>query len=186
MHDILQAIAYKRQQLSQLDFDSFWQIGTQTGQLLKDTVIRLKAKTVLELGSSSGYSGLWICEGLLQTGGHLYTVESHAERSQICRQSFEDACVADIVTCIKDHAPEVFERLPIPKFDLIFIDCTKKQTLEIFKESVKALNLGGAILIDNINSHRDQFDDFFEYLNHNNIPHKVLDIDAGLLLFQKN
>ena len=185
MDDILQSIAYKKQQLEQLDFDSFWQIGTQTGQLLKETVIRLKAQTVLELGSSSGYSGLWICEGLLQTGGHLYTVESHAERSQISRQSFEDASVGDIVTCIKDHAPEVFQRLPEPKYDLVFIDCTKKQTLEIFKESLKALRLGGSILIDNINSHRDQFDDFFEYLNQNNLSYKILDIDAGLLLFQK-
>ena len=186
MHDILQAIAYKRQQLSNLDFDSFWQIGTDTGKLLRDTVIRLKAKTVLELGSSSGYSGLWICEGLLQTGGHLYTVESHAERSQISSQSFEDACVANIVTCIKDHAPEVFERLPVPKFDLIFIDCTKKQTLEIFKLAAPRLNLGGAILIDNINSHRDQFADFFEYLAQKQIRYSILDMDAGLLLYQKN
>ena len=67
-------------------------------------------KNVLELGSSSGYSGLWICESLLKTGGHLYS-ESHAERSQICRQTFEDANVAHIVTPIK-IMPEVFQRLP--------------------------------------------------------------------------
>jgi len=184
--EILQSIDYKRYELSKLDFDSFWQIGEQTGQLLRDTVIRLNAKNVLELGSSSGYSGLWICEGLLKTGGHLYTVESHAERSQICRQTFEDANVAHMVTPIKDHAPEVFQRLPEPKYDLIFIDCTKKQTLEIFKLAAPRLNLGGAILIDNINSHRDQFADFFDYLAQKQIRYSILDMDAGLLLYQKN
>lgn len=185
MQDILQCIQYKRHELSKLEFNSFWQIGEQTGQLLRDMVIRLNAKNVLELGTSCGYSALWICEGLLKTGGHLYTVESHAERSQICRQSFEDACVQEFVTPIKDHAPEVFERLQQPKFDLIFIDCVKKQTLEIFKLAAPRLNLGGAILIDNINSHRDQFDEFFEYLNQKQIQYTVLDMDAGLLLYQK-
>ncbi len=181
----LQLIQQKRQQLQSLEFEKFWQIGPSTGQLLKDYILKSKAHNVLELGSSSGYSGLWIAEALLETGGQLFTIESHLQRHQTALPTFENAGVSNFIHAIRDHAPEVFTRLPRPNFDLIFIDCTKQQTTEIFQEAYKVLQPLGYILIDNINSHKDSFADFFCYLKAHNYTYEIIDIDAGVLVFQK-
>lgn len=168
-----------RAELEKLPREKFWQIGAKTGNLLKNTVIEVDAKTVLEIGTSSGYSALWIIEGLKQTSGHLHTIESNDGRFDIARSSFEKAEVESYVTQIKGHAPEC---IPDINVDLVFIDATKKETVNFIKSIYPRLNKGGRIIIDNVNSHIEKFAETFEYLEKENMDYKKLDIEDGLII----
>lgn len=173
-------------ELQDLPRESFWPVGPETAQLLKDKVIELNAQNVLEIGTSRGYSGLWFCYGLMQTGGHLYTVESHAERFSIATENFAKAGVTNLVTQIKGHAPECIYELPADlRFDLVLIDATKVETKDHFESIWPRLSLKGEIIIDNVQSHQEVFQPFFEYLDQNQIPYQFLDIDFGLLHIKK-
>lgn len=173
-------------ELQNLPRESFWPVGPETARLLKDKVIQLNAQNVLEIGTSRGYSGLWFCDGLIQTGGRLYTVESHTERYNIATENFTKAGVTNIVTQIKGHAPECIYELPKDlKFDLVLIDATKAETKDHFESIWPRLNPNGEIIIDNVQSHQAIFQPFFEYLDQKQIPYQFLDMDFGLLLIKK-
>lgn len=168
--------------LKKLPHDQFWQIGEQTGHLLKDTVEKLNAKTVLEIGTSSGYSALWIIEGLIKTGGHLYTIESHTERFQIAQKSFEDAEVTKYVSQIKGHAPECIPDINFAsKIDVAFIDATKKQTTEFLTAISTHLNDKAIVFVDNALSHKAELEPFVHYLDSQNIKYLLHDFEAGVL-----
>ena len=116
-------------ELANLPHNLYWQIPLDGAEYLKQTVRRLKPKNVLEIGTSSGYSALYIVEGFVEAGlltSKLYTIESHEGRFQFASENFSKAGISDFIVPIRGHAPEV-----IPTgttFDLAFFDGTKNQT----------------------------------------------------------
>ncbi len=177
------SLIYTRQKIAQLPHDQYWQIGEQTGELLRDTVVNLNAQKVLEIGTSSGYSSLWIIEGLQTTGGHLITIESHKERYELGQEHFKAAEVEKYVTHLKGHAPEIFSEIQGP-FDLVFYDATKKQTTEVVQALIPLMATGSQIIVDNISSHPDEHRPFIKFLESQKIPYERRDVDAGILIIQ--
>jgi caffeoyl-CoA O-methyltransferase len=172
-----------RDNLGSLAQERFWRIGEKTGVFLQSLLSLKAAKSVLEIGTSSGYSALWMLEVLRQTKGHLWTIESHSERFEIASENFKKAKVEKYVTQIKGHAPEAIVSLPEElNFDFVFIDATKAETKLHFEASFNRLNPGGIIVIDNIATHREKFEDFFSFLNERGIAYEEKDIEAGLLI----
>ena len=62
-----------------------------TGKLLKFLALSTKAKKVLELGTSSGYSTIWFASALKEIEGHIYTIELSEPRAELARLNFQDA-----------------------------------------------------------------------------------------------
>jgi predicted O-methyltransferase YrrM len=85
----------------------FWNVPRTTGEFLNILVRVSGAKKALEIGTSNGYSGIYIAEGLSHNGGLLYTVESNGERFRLAAKNFAAAGVADFVRQVKGHAPEI-------------------------------------------------------------------------------
>ena len=115
----------------------------------------------MEIGTSTGYSGIWLALGLNETGGHLYTIESHKkERYQIAQENFRKSGLKNI-TSILGHAPE---DLPLePKFfDMAFFDATKNEHLSYFLALKDRINPGGTIITDNIASHRNELQNYID------------------------
>ncbi len=170
-----------KQELELLPQNLYWQIPRDGAEYLQQTVLRLKPQTILEIGTSSGYSGLWLAESLMQinnSNAKIYTIESHQGRFEFAQENFKKAGATDWIIQIKGHAPEA-----IPTsltFDLAFFDGTKSQTGSFFDSVWPILNPGGEILVDNVISHADKMQPFFDYLNSINIAFEVLDIGAGL------
>ena len=73
----------------------FWNVSRQTGIVLNTFVKMVNAKNVLEIGTSNGYSGLWIAKALKQTGGHLTTIEFCEKRQSIAIENFKKCGVDD-------------------------------------------------------------------------------------------
>lgn len=165
--------------------EQYWNIAEPSAVFLNMLVRILNAKNVLEVGTSNGWSGLYLCDALADTKGKLYTIESHGERFALASQNFKKADILDIVTQIKGHAPEAvieFFGNDKPKFDLILIDATKEETISYFETFKPFCKKGTVIVVDNINSHKEALFKFLQYMKEReDIKSVKLDIGAGLL-----
>src|SRR5499427_7473690 len=77
---------------------TYLNVPAADGRALRLLAEAIGAKSVVEIGTSTGYSGLWFCLALQRTGGHLTTFEIDHQRASMAREHFRDAGVERIVT----------------------------------------------------------------------------------------
>ncbi len=159
-----------------------WIVGPATGRMLYWLVRVLGPEVALEIGTSVGYSALWMAAALeANKKGRLWTIESHEERFKQAKKNIEEAGLAGRVMQIRGHAPEVFLRdFPIPEqVDLAFFDATKQEHQDYFDAVFPRMRCGGMIIVDNAVSHRQgQMKKFIEK-THANTGLKVVEIPVG-------
>ena len=107
------------------------------------------AKQVVELGTSTGFSALWLCNALRKTGGHLTTFELDAQRAGIAREQFERAGISHLVTLVSGDAHENIKQLKAP-IDVIFIDAEKDGYPDYLEKLLPLVRPGGIILAHNM------------------------------------
>ena len=76
----------------------FWNISRATAEFLYLSIIEHNAQNVLEIGTSNGYSGLWISKALKKTGGKLTTIEYYSKRQDIAIENFTKCGTIDIIS----------------------------------------------------------------------------------------
>lgn len=166
-----------------------WIVGPVTGQLLHDLVLEHKPQNCLEIGTSVGYSAMWIGSALKQNGsGHLWTVESHAQRYQRAQENLTEADLTDWIAQIKGHAPEVFtENSEMPQeLDFAFFDATKCEHQSYFDAISPRLNSGGILIVDNVLSHPQEMAEFHAMLeNHPQFRCELHEVGAGVMVCEK-
>ena len=167
----------------------FWNVERASANFLNLTVKMINAKSALEIGTSNGYSGIWIAKALKETGGHLTTIEYWEKRSSLAIENFKKAGVNDIITTITGDAIEILKEMKeknSAKFDFIFVDANKAEYIEYFQSYDSLLQKGGVIIADNILSHYKKTHDFVETLmNHPNYQSQILNFDAGIIVSYK-
>ena len=109
------------------------------------------AKSVVEIGTSTGFSGLWFCLALQKTGGRLSTFELDHGRATTARENFHKAGVESLVNITEGDAHENVSRLKGP-VDVVFIDADKEGYPDYLKKLLPLTRPGGLILAHNINS----------------------------------
>ena len=174
--------------MSQLELtaDKFWNISRDTGNFINMLIKIMKAKNVLELGTSNGYSSLWIADALKETNGHLTTIEFWEKRQCIAREYFKKCGLSDIITCKIGSAYEVVKNEINEEFDLIFIDANKQEYIKYFEAVNPLLKKGGIILADNIISHAEKVKPFVDTISKcDNYQVQVIDLPDGLLMAYK-
>ena len=156
-------ISQAKRILHQLEKTSheFWNIPRTSGIFLNLLVRERKFKTILEIGTSNGYSGIWFGLALKETGGRLYTIESHTERFALAKENFKKTGVSARIVQIFGHAPETIPATP-KKFDLIFLDATKYEHSAYLDALKNRLKKGGMIIADNATTHFDELTDYFK------------------------
>lgn len=170
--------------------EKFWNVSPETGNFLNMLVKSTGAKSVLEIGTSNGYSGLWFTEALSHNNGKLYTVESHKERFHLAKAHFSQAGVGEYVEQIFGHAPEVFSTTEFLsrniQFDLIFLDATKMEYGSYLEAILPFLKPGGLLIADNILSHQDVLNQFVLTVQQKReLQSVVLPLGSGLLMALK-
>ncbi len=166
--------------------DEFWNISHQTGNFINMLIKLMKAKNVLELGTSNGYSGLWIADALKTTNGKLTTIEFWEKRQCLAREYFEYCGFSDIVNFKTGQAYDIIKTEIKEMFDLVFIDANKQEYLSFFEVVHPLLNKGGVILADNIISHAKKVEPFVNAIsNHKEYQVQILDLPDGLLMAYK-
>ena len=121
------------------------------GRLLRLLAETMDAKHVVEIGTSNGYSGLWLLMALRTTGGRLTTFEIDPEKVTLARNNFKKAGVDHIANIIQGNAHEEVTKLK-ESIDLLFIDADKEGYLDYLKKLLSLVRPGGLIVSHNINS----------------------------------
>lgn len=162
--------------------EELWIVGPATGKILHTLVRVLEPETALEIGTSVGYSALWIASALEKNQkGTLWTIESHAQRFERAKSNIEAAGLLHRVVQIKGHAPEVFlQNGAIPEaINFAFFDATKQEHQAYFDAVFPFMQSGGMIAVDNVFSHRQgQMERFIQSL-HRHPALQVAEIPVG-------
>ncbi len=131
------------------------------GEFLRILAEGCKVKRGLEIGSSNGYSAIWIGMGLEKTGGKLVTVEIDRNRAQMCKENLKKAGLDKIVESVEGDALKVIPKLEGP-FDFVFIDALKEDYKRYLDMVMRKMPVGGVIAahnaIQSANSMRDYLD----------------------------
>jgi predicted O-methyltransferase YrrM len=130
--------------------ERFANVSTNDGRLLRLLTETIGAKRVVEIGTSTGESGVWFALALRSTGGHLYTHEIDEERAKIAQANFEKAGVADLVTLILGDAHETVEQHKEP-IDILFLDADKEGYIDYLEKLLPLLRPGGLLIAHNMN-----------------------------------
>ena len=165
----------------------FWNISRTTAEFLYNLIVDSNSKSVIEVGTSNGYSGIWIGKALKKTGGKLTTIEFYDKRLDIAKENFEKCGISEIIETKKGDAATILEYLPDDfKIDFAFIDANKAQYIKFFRLIDPHLNVGGYIACDNILSHYKKVVPFLEDIGSNpNYENVILPLPAGLSLARK-
>ncbi|HZT76811.1 MAG TPA: O-methyltransferase [Vicinamibacterales bacterium] len=123
-------------------------IDAEVGALLRVLATAIDARSILEIGTAIGYSGIWLA-GALPPDGRLITLELSEERAREARENFARAGVADRATIIVGDAALKLAKVSGP-FDLIFLDTDKQLYLTLLDRLVALLRPGGLLVTDNV------------------------------------
>lgn len=119
------------------------------GRFLRILVESIDAKNVVEIGTSNGYSALWMLLGLKSTGGKLTTFEIEASSVKLARQNFKSAGVDNIATVVEGDAHEKVKILKDP-IDLLFLDADKDGYYDYLNQLLPLIRPGGLIVAHNM------------------------------------
>jgi caffeoyl-CoA O-methyltransferase len=119
------------------------------GQALHNIVVQHGYKNALEIGTSTGYSGIWIAWALAKTGGNLITVEIDRERYQEAVANFRDAGLSKYIDARLGDAHSIVPALPGP-FDFVFCDADKDWYENYLKAVLPKLSTGGCFAAHNV------------------------------------
>jgi caffeoyl-CoA O-methyltransferase len=120
------------------------------GRLLRLLTETANAKQVVEIGTSTGLSGMWFCIALEKTGGKLTTFEYDSGRAATAKKHFKEAGVEQLVTVVEGDAHQTVTRLKAP-LDIVFIDADKGGYVDYLNKLLPMVRPGGLILAHNVN-----------------------------------
>jgi predicted O-methyltransferase YrrM len=135
-------------------------ITRDTGEFLSVLVRATSARRVLEIGTSNGYSTLWLASAAGATGGAVTTVELSDYKVSLAQQNFSRSGLAASITLVQDDAGRVLERAADASFDLVFLDAERPEYPGWWPHLKRVLRPGGLLVVDNATSHPEQMAPF--------------------------
>ena len=133
-----------------LENERFRNVPQHDGRLLRIMTESTGAKNVVEIGTSTGYSGIWIGLALKNTGGKMTTYEIDPERAATARANFKKAGMEEIITLVEGDAHKEITKLK-GQIDLLFLDADKEGYIDYLKKLLPLVRPGGLIMAHNIN-----------------------------------
>jgi len=127
----------------------FWNIRPETAGLLHFLARTIHAKDVLELGTSNGYSTIWLADAVGPHGGKVVTVDNDPDRQGQAKENFERAKVTAYIETVLSSAMDALTELEGP-FDFVFLDAKKDEYAEYFRLVLPKVKVGGILTADNV------------------------------------
>jgi len=143
--------------------DDHFQVPRIEGELLFQFALATGAKTIVEVGTSYGFSGLFWAAALKQTGGRLHTIDMSQKKFDSSKQTFGRAGVASIITNHLGNALEVLPNIAGP-IDIAFLDADKPALRQYFDTIWPKIRVGGNVLTDNALTHKTELAEFISYV----------------------
>jgi predicted O-methyltransferase YrrM len=124
-------------------------IGPLVAKLLYILARATKAVSILELGTATGYSGIYLARAAAENGGRLVTIEWSTEMAERARKNFQKAGVLDVVDIMIGDAQAIIETLKGP-FDFVFLDIDKEFYVKILSCLYDVMKKRGLMVADNV------------------------------------
>jgi len=160
-------------------------VPASDGKLLYDIIIKNKYKIALEIGTSTGHSGIWIAWALSKTGGKLITIDIDERRHKEALKNFKEAGLSDYIDARLADAHELVKELKGP-FDFVFSDADKNWYKNYFDDVFPKLKVGGCYTTHNISSRRGRrrggSSGYYDYIKSLSTMETTLDRSGGGLL----
>lgn len=143
-----------------------WCVPRETGRFLHVMALTIGAKRICEVGTSIGYSTLWLARAARQTGGMVETLEYFPKRQEQAKRHLQEAELSQYVVFHLGPALDLLSSFQQAgkSFDFAFIDAAKKEYVD-YVRLLERIMLPGAVLVaDNTRSHRGEMLDFLAYM----------------------
>lgn len=135
-------------------------ITRDTGEFLAVLVRATRARRILEIGTSNGYSTLWVAEAAKDVGGMVTTVESSEFKVRMARANFARSGLSDRIRLLHEDAGNLLDRTEADGFDLVFLDSERPEYPGWWFQLRRVLRPGGLLIVDNATSHAEQMAPF--------------------------
>ncbi|MFH0263916.1 O-methyltransferase [Vibrio barjaei] len=159
-------------------------ITKDTGEFLSVLVKATNAQRILEIGTSNGYSTIWLASSIANTG-MVHTIEVNPLKIEEARDNFEQAQVLENITQWSGDVCEVLKQTP-EQVDFIFLDADRSKYLSIAESLFSRLKSGGLLVCDNAISHASELEAFAAWVKRqSNLTTSLVSVGKGELLVLK-
>jgi predicted O-methyltransferase YrrM len=163
--------------------ERFRNVEPPTAELLGVLVRASNARQVLELGTSNGYSTIWLADAAEATGGRVVSIDADAARTDLARQNLRDVHLDDRVQLRTEDAELTLRQSSDSEWDFIFLDAERPAYASYVRDLVRALAPGGVLAVDNVLSHRHELVEFTRLIEAEQaLAQTVVPVGAGLRL----
>ncbi|MNS75839.1 putative O-methyltransferase [compost metagenome] len=135
-------------------------ITRDTGELLALLVQTRGAQAVLEIGTSNGYSTLWLAEAVKRLDGRVTTIERDEKKISLAETNFQRAGLSSWITLLAGEAGSLLPSLPTAGYQLIFLDSDRQHYQGWWPEILRLLAPRGLLVVDNAISHESEMRDW--------------------------
>lgn len=141
-------------------------VSDEDGRFLRLTIASTNRRRALEIGGGSGYSAIWMAQGLRATGGKLVTIEYDPVRAKELAQNIRRAGYADVVQVV---AGDAFVEIPKLQgtFDFVFLDAWKRDYKKFLDLMLPRLDKGGLFTAHNVVNKKSEMGDFLDAIQKN-------------------
>jgi predicted O-methyltransferase YrrM len=162
-------------------------VEPETAELLGVLVRAMRATRVLEIGTSNGYSTIWLADAAEAVGGTVLSLEIEAERTAQAADNLTSAGVADRVELRTQDAAEALRSFTDDAFDLIFLDAERPLYAGYWPELIRVMRPNALLVVDNTLSHAKELVEFSELVySAAQVTSTLVTVGAGVLLIVKS
>jgi predicted O-methyltransferase YrrM len=167
--------------------DRLRNVEPDTARVLALLVRATGARRLLEIGTSNGYSTLWLADAVRAVGGHLVSVDVDAARSALAAENLDRAGLRELVELRVEDAAVSLRNAPEESVDMIFLDAERPAYAGYWPDLVRVLRPGGLLAVDNVLSHADQVSGLRSLIrSEERVSEALVPTGAGLLLVVHN
>jgi caffeoyl-CoA O-methyltransferase len=160
------------------------QISPETGKFLALLAINVPKGQIIEIGTSAGYSTLWLSLAAMEMKRKITTFEILEEKAQLATETFRAAQIESIVELVEGDAVEHLDGYRSVAF--CFLDAEKEVYKACYDAVVPNIVKGGYLIADNAINHRDTLQPMIEQsLNDRGVDSMVAPVGKGLLICRK-
>ena len=163
--------------------DRLRNLEPDTAALLALQVRATGARKLLELGTSNGYSTIWLADAVRDNEGRLLTIELDPQRSGQAAANLGRAGLRPWVDLLVQDAADALRQSGDAEWDMIFLDAERRYYVSYWPELLRVLKPGGLLVVDNVISHADELAEFRALVTaEQQVSEAVAPTGAGALL----